>query len=93
MSAPGPITNSTRRTLPCAGIALRQFLRIAADSKKLPRQPRRAEATRPFSTRASAGPFPEALRSDPEIDRLLVDFYGQTDCRDGVYWLLDIHLP
>lgn len=36
-----------------------------------------AEATAPFSLAASNGPFLEALRSDPEIDRLLVEIYGR----------------
>jgi tetratricopeptide (TPR) repeat protein len=36
-----------------------------------------AEATPPFSLRASTEPFLEAFRSDPEIDRLLVQIYGQ----------------
>jgi tetratricopeptide (TPR) repeat protein len=36
-----------------------------------------AETTPPFSLRASAGPFLDAFRSDPEIDRLLFGFYGR----------------
>jgi hypothetical protein len=36
-----------------------------------------AEATHPLSLRATTGPFLEAFRSDPEIDRLLFGFYGR----------------
>jgi len=35
------------------------------------------EATPLFSIRATAGPFLEAYRSDPEIDRLLAEFYRE----------------
>jgi hypothetical protein len=35
-----------------------------------------AEATPPMSLSATSGQFLEALRSDPEIDRLLFDLYG-----------------
>ena len=36
-----------------------------------------AETTPPFSLRVSLGPFLDAFRSDPEIDRLLFGFYGR----------------
>lgn len=35
-----------------------------------------AEATLPSMLRATSGPFLEAFRSDPEIDRLLSELYG-----------------
>ena len=35
------------------------------------------EATPPFSLRATSGPFLEAYRSDPEIQRLLFDLYDR----------------
>ena len=36
-----------------------------------------AEATPPFSLRATSGPFLEAYRSNPEVQRLLFDLYGR----------------
>ena len=36
-----------------------------------------AESTPPLTLRASSGPFLEAFRNDPEINRLLVELYGK----------------
>jgi hypothetical protein len=36
-----------------------------------------AETSPPLALRATAGPFLDRFRSDPEINRLLVEFYGK----------------